>query len=263
MATDMGMTAAAVTNGRLSSKLRRAGEKMPMIDFHSHILPGIDDGSRDLAMTGHMLRKVVRQRVAVMAATPHFYGDKDTIERFLKRRQEALEKTLPLAEEAGIQLLAGAEVAYFDNMSQAAGIEKLTLAGTEILLVEMPFRAWSRREIQELDRLLHEGYQLMLAHLERYLGFQKDKGILEAIYERPIFVQLNAESLLGFWNGQKALKLFKEGRAHLLGSDCHNLTSRPPNLAEGRAVIEKKLGRAKLAQIDELGRSLLGKVNLS
>ena len=73
----------------------------------------------------------------------------------MKRRQEALEKALPLAEEAGIALLAGAEVAYFDNMSQAEGIETLTLADTEVLLVEMPFRAWSRREIQEL------GYEIL------------------------------------------------------------------------------------------------------
>lgn len=236
---------------------------MYVIDFHSHVLPGIDDGSRSEDMSRRMLRISARQGVEVMAATPHFYGDRDTIEKFLKRRESAWEKALPLAEEAGIELLAGAEVAYFDNMSQAAGIEELTLAGTEILLVEMPFRAWSRREIQELDRLLREGYRLVLAHLERYLGFQNDKGILEAIYERPILVQLNAESLFGFWNGQKALKLFKEGRAHLLGSDCHNLTSRPPDLAEGRAVIEKKMGAGKLAEIDELGRRLLGKVNLS
>ncbi|MBQ7145868.1 MAG: capsular polysaccharide biosynthesis protein [Lachnospiraceae bacterium] len=232
-----------------------------MIDFHSHVLPGIDDGSRNPEMSRMMFYEAARQGVEVMAATPHFYGDRDTIDRFLKRRESAWEKALPLAEEAGIELVAGAEVAYFDNMSQAGGIEALTLADTEILLVEMPFRAWSRREIQELDRLLHEGFRLMLAHLERYLGFQKDKGILEAIYERPIFVQLNAESLLGFWNGQKALKLFKEGRAHLLGSDCHNLTSRPPNLAEGRAVIEKKLGRGKLAEIDKLGERLLEQVS--
>lgn len=232
-----------------------------MIDFHSHVLPGIDDGSRNPEMSRMMFYEAARQGVEVMVATPHFYGDRDTIDRFLKRRESAWEKALPLAEEAGIELVAGAEVAYFDNMSQAEGIEALTLADTEILLVEMPFRAWSRREIQELDRLLHEGFRLMLAHLERYLGFQKDKGILEAIYERPIFVQLNAESLLGFWNGQKALKLFKEGRAHLLGSDCHNLTSRPPNLAEGRAVIEKKLGRGKLAEIDKLGERLLEQVS--
>ena len=149
-----------------------------MIDFHSHVLPGIDDGSRNPEMSRMMFYEAARQGVEVMAATPHFYGDRDTIDRFLKRRESAWEKALPLAEEAGIELVAGAEVAYFDNMSQAGGIEALTLADTEILLVEMPFRAWSRREIQELDRLLHEGFRLMLAQLERYLGFHKDKVIL-------------------------------------------------------------------------------------
>ena len=208
-------------------------------------------------MSRRMLEEAVRQGVNVMVATPHFYGDSDRIERFQKRREAAGEMVLPMARELGIEVVLGAEVAYFDNMSQAEGLDRLTLGDSRIMLVEMPFRQWSRREIQELERLLHDGYQLILAHLERYLGFQKDKSILESIWKQPILIQLNAESLLGFWNGQKAVKLFKEGRAHLLGSDCHNLTSRPPNLAEGRAVIEKKLGRGKLVQIDRLGEKLL------
>ena len=230
---------------------------MQVIDFHSHVLPGIDDGSRSPDMSRRMLEEAVRQGVNVMVATPHFYGDSDRIERFQKRREAAGEMVLPMARELGIEVVLGAEVAYFDNMSQAEGLDRLTLGDSRIMLVEMPFRQWSRREIQELERLLHDGYQLILAHLERYLGFQKDKSILESIWKQPILIQLNAESLLGFWNGQKAVKLFKEGRAHLLGSDCHNLTSRPPNLAEGRAVIEKKLGRGKLVQIDRLGEKLL------
>lgn len=230
---------------------------MSVIDFHSHILPGIDDGSKDAAMSGQMLRMAGEQGVRVMVATPHFYGDRDTVKRFLLRRNRALDAVLPLAHEAGVTLLAGAEVAFFDYMSQAEELELLTIDKTDLLLIEMPFRAWGKREIQELDRLTDRGCRLILAHLERYLGFQKDKGVMEAIWERPLFIQINAESLTGFWNGRTSLKLLKENRAHLLGSDCHNISSRPPNMHLGRAIIEKKLGAEKLAQIDRQGEEIL------
>lgn len=230
---------------------------MSVIDFHSHILPDIDDGSKDTAMSGQMLRMAGEQGVRVMVATPHFYGDRDTVKKFLLRRSRALEAVLPLADEAGVTMLAGAEVAFFDYMSQAEELGLLAIEKTGVLLIEMPFRAWGKREIQELDRLMGRGYRLILAHLERYLGFQKDKGIMEAVWERPLFIQINAESLLGFWNRKTSLKLLKENRAHLLGSDCHNLSSRPPNLQLGRAVIEKKLGAEKLAQIDKQGEEIL------
>ena len=233
---------------------------MGIIDFHSHVLPGIDDGSRSENMSRQMLEESARQGVEVMVATPHFYGDRDTINHFLRKRSEALEKVLPSAEELGIQLIAGAEVAYFDNMSQAEGIDRLTMGGSRIMLIEMPFRQWTRRDLQELERLLNNGYQLILAHVERYLSFQSDKSVLEAIWGKPILIQLNAESLPGFWNGQKSIKLFKDGKAHLLGSDCHNLSSRPPNLAVGRAVIGKKIGQHKLTQIDRLGERLLEEI---
>ena len=131
---------------------------MRIIDFHSHILPGMDDGSQNADMTGLMLARSAKQGVRVMAATPHFYGDRDSIDHFLKKRQKAWESAIPLAEDLGMALIAGAEVAYFDNMSQAKGIERLTLGDSRVLLLEMPFRAWGSRDIQELERLLHSWF---------------------------------------------------------------------------------------------------------
>lgn len=231
---------------------------MSLIDFHSHILPGIDDGSRDAEMTRAMLEEAARQEVKIMAATPHFYGDSDTVARFLKRRGEAMEEARPLAAEAGIRLIAGAEVAYFDGMSRAEELALLTLGRTKLLLLEMPFRQWSERDVTEVKRLLAGGFVIMLAHLERYLDFQKEKASLKEILSLPLEVQLNAECLTGFWERREPLRLIKSGRARFLGSDCHNTTSRPMNLAAGRAVIKKKLGEETLRQMDQAGMALLG-----
>ena len=78
--------------------------------------------------------------------------------------------------------------------------------------------------------------------------------------ELPVTIQLNAECLLDWRHRRMLLKLLKEGRAHVLGSDCHGAHHRVPNLAEGRAVIEKKLGRSILDQLDQRGTTLLEEV---
>ena len=73
----------------------------------------------------------------------------------------------------------------------------------------------------------------------------------------PVLVQLNAECLRPFWRRKRYLDMLRTGRAHLLGSDCHNVSSRAPDLAEGRRIIEKQLGKEALVHIDQLGAQLL------
>lgn len=89
-----------------------------MIDFHSHILPGIDDGSRDIEMSLRMLESSLRQGVTAIALTPHFYADNDTPERFLKRRDESF-RELQRVSGSRPRLLKGAEVYYFPGFSTA------------------------------------------------------------------------------------------------------------------------------------------------
>lgn len=231
---------------------------MSVIDFHSHILPGIDDGSRDAAMTRAMLEMSAAQGVTHMVATPHFYADSDTVERFLARRERAIEAAVPLAQEAGVDLFVGAEAAFFDGMSASEEIENLKIEGTDLLLLEMPFRAWSARDVRELERLINNGFEVILAHMERFPQFQRDKGITDAVLDLPLLVQINAEALLSWGSRHLPLKWFKEGRAHLLGSDCHNTDRRSPDLAEGRAVLAKKLGEDFLAGMDDFAEEILG-----
>ncbi len=229
-----------------------------VIDFHSHILPGIDDGSRNRQMSLQMLNAAAGQGIDVMVATPHFYADSMHVKGFLRRREEALQKVLNEQRQEQIPILCGAEVAFFSGISRVEEIGQLCIGQTNLMLLEMPFRAWSSRDLYEVERLIGRGIQLVIAHVERFYPFQKDRGMISALLEMPVYIQVNAECLLSWKSRRLPLKLFRMGAAHLLGSDCHNLSSRPQNLAEGRAVLERKVGRDCLEEMDRLGAALLG-----
>ena len=234
---------------------------MPVIDFHSHVLPGLDDGSRNVETSLAMLRRSAEQGVEVMAATSHFYAWRDRPERFLERRARAWEQLQAALEPEMPRLYLGSEVAFFEGISQAAQVDRLCLEGTDVLLLEMPFRPWSGQDVDEVeDLLVRRGFRVVLAHLERYLPMRENRSLIQELLELPALVQINAESLLE-WRGRgRVLRLFRDGKAHLLGSDCHGVEFRPPNLGQGRAVLSKKLGPKVLAQIDRTGAGLLPEV---
>lgn len=231
---------------------------MAIIDFHSHILPGIDDGSKNSEMSIQMLHTAAGQGITTIVATPHFYADSMTIDTFLRNRSKACQRLCEKEIPKQIQILCGAEVSFFTGIGQTAEIARLKIEGTDLLMIEMPFRQWSGRELYEIEWLLRNHTIPIIAHLERYIAFQKDKSILSALLELPVYIQINAECLQEWKTRRWAIRMFKQGQAHLLGSDCHNNTSRPENLFEGRNVLQRKLGAACLEEIDELGAYLLG-----
>lgn len=231
---------------------------MRVIDFHSHILPGIDDGSRDTDMSWKMLEMAAEQGVRIMAATPHFYADRSSLNRFLEQRDAAVNQIQVMAESFGITILSGAETALFPGMGCSAGVKKLTISGTSLLLLEMPARRWSVEDMKEVEDLIRNGIQPIVAHIERACQYQRNKRRVEELLALPVYAQVNAQTLLDWRSRPLALRLFRKGKARLLGSDCHNMTNRPPNLGAGRAIIKKRLGEECLRQIDELGMELLG-----
>jgi len=211
-----------------------------MVDFHSHVLPGIDDGSQSVEESLRMLEASAEQGIRCMAATPHFYPLENNPERFLSQRERALSR-LKEAWRPGLpQLLMGAEVYYFDGMSRCKELTDFRIERTSLLLLEMPFQPWTERMIAEV-RALHSrpGFTVLLAHIERYLRFQKDT-VWDELLEMGVMMQSNAEFFLRWNTKYKALRLLETGRIHLLGSDCHNMKTRPPRLGEALNVIGER-----------------------
>lgn len=227
-----------------------------VIDFHNHIIPQIDDGSQSVLQTRWMLQRQ-QQQVDAVVATPHFYADQDRIERFLARRQEGLDRMEEI-KPWNVSLYVGAEVLFFSGISQAMDIEKLCIEGTSLLLLEMPFMQWDDAMRKEIERLMQfRKLTVILAHIERYEGLQRKRRYFEEILRLPVIGQVNAGPFLKLGKRALSLKLLKSGKGQLLGSDCHNQSTRVPNLSEGRQVIERKLGKEYLTRIDDLGTMLL------
>ena len=238
-----------------------------MVDFHTHILPGIDDGSRNEEMTRAMLLEEARQGVELIAATPHFYARRMSVDGFFSRRERALAKTEQILRESKTplpKLVAGAEVYYFPGIGRAKDIGRLRVGDTDTLLLELPFEEWGESVLRDVEDLLQvQHLHIVLAHVERYTELQKHRSVWNHILELPVTPQLNAESFLGsgFLRGGRmkrfCLEFLKEHPHTILGTDCHNLTDRKPNLAEGRSVIAAKLGEEALRRTEEAAAEAL------
>lgn len=227
------------------------------IDFHTHILPAIDDGSIDTKTSIEMLKAELDQEVDVVILTPHFYASKDSLETFLKNREIAYSSLLKHCPANVPILRLGAEVAFFPGISKVESLTSLCIEGTNAILLEMPFSQWDEKEITEIKHLLRSGVVLILAHVERYVKYQKNKRVFDEILDLPLYTQINAECILSPFKRSMPIKLLKNEYANLLGSDCHNLTTRVPNMADGRRTIERILGKHILNKIDETGNEIL------
>lgn len=228
-----------------------------MIDFHSHVLPGMDDGSRDARESERMLSMLKEQGVKTVVATPHYSASHESPEDFLVRRKKALEKLEDFLSDEKIRVLSGAEVSYYPGISKLEDLEKLTVEGTSLLLLEMPFTRWTEYTVNELVEIAgFSDVQLVLAHIERYLPLQS-KAVWQRLYDSGILMQVNAGFFIRPFTRNRGIRYLKEGKIHFLGSDCHNTTSRPPNLHKAYRFIAKKLGEEFLMQMNRYGKSLL------
>lgn len=227
-----------------------------LIDFHTHILPEMDDGSRSVEESLKMLSLSAQQGVAKVALTPHFYADRDNPEHFLKKRQSCYEKLCASMGEGLPQIFPGAEIAYFEGLSQMKELEAFRIQGTKALLIEMPFRPWTERLVADISDLArHSGFTVVLAHVERYDNCTSERVLKSLVYE-GVLMQSNANSFLRFMSKSKAFRRLDEGMVHLLGSDCHNTGSRPPNLAEAFTAIQNKQGLQAVSSLVSRGEKL-------
>jgi len=199
-----------------------------MTDYHSHILPGMDDGSRSVEESLSLLREEVRQGIDTVVMTPHFYSGQNSPRRFLKRRFDSFQKLLPRLDRSCPRIILGAEVQFFPGISDCEDLSLLTIGQTKLLLLEMPFSRWDRQTVQE-TLLLGEcrDVRVVLAHIDRYYTDQP-VSLWRELSEAGILMQLNTSALDGTLDRLRYRKLIDGGSVHMLGSDCHNMTVRPP-----------------------------------
>lgn len=228
-----------------------------IIDFHSHVLPGLDDGSVSVEESISMLLMEAEQGVKHVIATPHFYAQYDNLERFLEKRtrsEQLLRKEMK--NHIGLpELNIGAEVHFFTGISDSEAIENLAIDSTKYILIEMPHPPWSKEMYRDLEGIFAKrGLTPIVAHVDRYISRFRTFKIPERLEELPVLVQANAEFFLQRSTAQMALRMLERNQIHLLGSDCHNLQDRKPNLQPAIQVIQRKLGKRMICAIENNGK---------
>ena len=224
-----------------------------IIDFHSHILPAIDDGSQSLEQSIAMMRASAKQGVDCMIATPHFYAHHDDPKKFLKKRAEA-EALLrdALEKESGLPKLGiGSEVYYFNGIADSDILLELTINKKRYILIEMPMTTWTDRMYRDLEGIwIKQGLTPIIAHIDRYISPFHTREVMKRLEDLPVLVQANASFFTSNSTRRTAMRLLKQRRIHLLGSDCHDMSERAPNLGEAVKNIEKKLGQESIHRIN-------------
>ena len=224
-----------------------------LIDFHTHILPGIDDGSKNTEQSLALLRLEGEQGIRRVVATPHFYAHHDSPEAFLTRRADAVSRLreAAAAEPDLPELEVGAEVYYFNGISNTDLLQKLTVGSSRYVLIEMPMSPWTSRMYRELAEI-REKQELtpIVAHVDRYLSPFRTHGIPDRLAELPVLVQANASFFLEKATRRMAFRMLRQGKIHLLGSDCHDLTDRKPNLGDAVKLLRQKFGSEIISYIN-------------
>ena len=219
----------------------------PLIDIHTHILAGLDDGAKDIEHSLAMAEVAVKDGITMLVATPHvikgvFDNSKDTILENVGTLSKCLEsKGIPL------RILPGAEYHLEPDLPRrmAAG-ELLTINDTgRYLLVELPSSMVPDYTGRVLYDLQLQGVTPIIAHPERNAGFEREPELLKNFISRGVLTQITSTSVTGlFGNSAKktALRFIKEGFAHIIASDAHSTHGRSPRLSQAFQEIEHRWG---------------------
>lgn len=231
-----------------------------VVDFHSHILPCIDDGSSSVEESVQMLSEEFRQGIECVVATPHFYPHRHKPEVFLSNRENAKNQLIESinGKNGFPQLEMGAEVYFFRGISDSEVISDLTICEKKYILIEMCLPPWSDSMYRELENIYYKrGITPIIAHIDRYISPFRTYKIPEKLEKLPVLVQANASFFLRKTTRKMALRLLNEEKIHLLGSDCHNMETRVPNLGDAVKIIEHNLGDYAIERINYFEKTVL------
>lgn len=218
-----------------------------MIDIHNHILPGIDDGSRDMTMSVDMAKIFLDQGVKKIIATPH-YIQGVTTNSFAENkviladfRGRLKEENIPLEVYLGHEIMISPDIIRALEEKHIASLNNTSYVLVELPMLDMPIYTDSI-----LYELLVRGYQPIIAHPERYAPVVEDPSVLFELVEKGALAQLNLPSLEGKY-GKKIAKtaqlLLEHNLIHFVSSDAHSSSSRSPHIKNSLETLKKLVSK--------------------
>lgn len=233
-----------------------------MIDLHSHILPGIDDGAKTLEMSLEMARIAVADGITTMACTPHIYpGMYMNDGPGIQAARNALQRELDRAGIA-LQLVVGADVHLVPGLIDGLKSGRVpTLHGSRYLLLEPSHTTPPPRLEDSVFNLIASGYTPVITHPERLTWVESHFTVFQRLIGMGAWMQVTAGALTGMF-GPKARywgeRFVGEGMTHVLATDAHSSGRRLPRLSEGLEVARKLLGNLEADRlVNERPRAVL------
>ncbi|MBR2343400.1 MAG: histidinol-phosphatase [Clostridia bacterium] len=194
---------------------------MGVIDFHAHILPGADHGSHSVNTSLVQLDIAKKHGIDRIVATPHFYPHKHDIEVFLQRRALAVSRIAEHLNESSPKIAVGSEVMLCIGLERFSRLDELTIGNSNTLLIEPPPNDFSEEYISTVAVLKEQGYNLILAHADRYSAASVERFLSEGVK-----LQINASALCTLVKNRAVYDWIRRGQVVALGSDIHGSNKR-------------------------------------
>ena len=231
-----------------------------LYDMHTHILPGVDDGARNIDESLTLINRLSCAGITDICLTPHYYTHRESLTDFLKRRTTAFHELSSYVSD-DVNLHLGAEVYVTKYLfSNEDNLKKVCYEGTGYMLTEFPYSSrFEGESMVHLNKLINNyGITPILAHVERYPYLLKHLNVLEELIDMGIVIQSNACSYSEFPLKIKLTKLLKNGYIHLFGSDAHSLTRNTPDAYNIlNEHISKKLDYSVISNINDNSAEIL------
>ena len=228
-------------------------------DIHSHILPGVDDGSQDVSETLELLNMMKQQGIDTVVATPHYHAEVClSPKKHSEKCKEVLESLRAALPNDAINILLGYEVRYFRGIAQSEEVASLKLGNTNHILLELPpYKISSKVADEIVEFSLNFGVKPIIAHIERYMKSSSFGAFLNIIEEGFAEAQINCDSLLFQKLRKPCLRLIKEGYISYIATDTHSVLERPPHLTPAIDVLNSKLGKKETEKLLENSKVLI------
>lgn len=227
---------------------------MRLIDFHTHVLPDMDDGARDASESVKILEALAAQGVGIVYATPHFYADMESVSDFAQRREKAYRELLKATEGRDDlpEVRLGAEIMICKELL-GLDLSPLKFEDVPIMLFEFPvsrYHSWYASLAEKLAATY--ACTAMVAHFDRYPWLDKNALRTFTKYGDEMLFQMNCIGLTDIRAAKTLAALIKGGSAVIFGSDSHDSDAHAPSFnvltsaLDGKGIKLDRLGLKRL-----------------
>ena len=211
-------------------------------DIHSHILPDIDDGAKDICESAELMNLMKNEGITEVIATPHFYPNEMNFGVFLEDRKNAYETLCSNSDGDIPKIYLGCEILYFRGIGASRELEKLSLNNSKYILLELSDVHIDKYLFEDLDTFSENGITPIIAHIERYHRNRNFKKLLEELKAKNYPVQINSSSLLNKKYRRTIKKVFKSGLFCVIATDTHSPKKRPPIIKSALQALRDDYG---------------------